>query len=159
MDDFEGDIVVVAFTDVVALLVVVENWFCPFGVEKTTLKTLLEAAEKAVFFIVVVVFKASLLKEEEEDEDKEVDEIAWFMFASCVCLFSVVFWRKKKISLWFLSKKKKAREIFTREDPKLEQKSIKRTTSVFFSRYLERENKSLLRRSAARCWCDDENDE
>ena len=96
MDDFE-DIVVVAFTDVVALLVVVENWFCPFGVEKTTLKTLLlEAAEKAVFFIVVVVvvFKASL-KEEEEEEDKEVDEIAWFMVALCVCLFSV-FWRRKK---------------------------------------------------------------
>ena len=111
MDDFEGDIVVVAFTDVVALLVVVENWFCPFGVEKTTLKTLLEAAEKAVFFIVVVVFKASLLKEEEEDEDKEVDEIAWFMFASCVCLFSV-FWRKKKFFVVSVEKKK-AREIFT----------------------------------------------
>ena len=82
MDDFEGDIVVVAFTDVVALLVVVvENWFCPFGAE-TTLKTLLEAAEKALFFI--VVFKASL-KEEEEEEDKEVDEIAkWFMLFVCV---------------------------------------------------------------------------
>ena len=159
MDDFEGDIVVVAFTDVVALLVVVENWFCPFGVEKTTLKTLLEAAEKAVFFIVVVVFKASLLKEEEEDEDKEVDEIAWFMFASCVCLFSV-FWRKKKFLCGFCRKKKGERDFYLREDPfSLEQKSIKRTTSVFFSRYLERENKSLLRRSAARCWCDDENDE
>jgi len=97
LDDFEDNVVVVAFTDVVALLVVVvENWFCPFGVEKTTLlKTLLEAAEKAVFFI-VVVFKASSLKEEEEEEDKEVDEIAWgFMFALCACLFSV-FWRKKK---------------------------------------------------------------
>jgi len=82
LDDFED-------------IVVVENWFCPFGVEKTTLKTLLEAAEKAVFFI-VVVFKASLLKEEEEEEDKEVDEIAWgFMFALRACLFSV-FWRKKK---------------------------------------------------------------
>ena len=90
MDDFEEDIVVVAFTDVVALLVVVVvvvgNWFCPFGVEKTTLKTLLEAAEKAVFFIVVVVVFASFLKEEEE-EDTEVDEIiAWFIFA-CVFLF------------------------------------------------------------------------
>ena len=97
MDDFE-DIVVVAFTDVVALLVVVvvvENWFCPFGVEKTTLKTLLEAAEKAVFFI-VVVFKASL-KEEEEEEDKEVDEIAWFMFALCVSLFCLLAKEKKKI--------------------------------------------------------------
>tara|TARA_Y100000739_G_scaffold116233_1_gene99908 strand:- start:854 stop:982 length:129 start_codon:yes stop_codon:yes gene_type:complete len=40
LDDVE-DIVVVAFTEVVALLVVVvENWFCPFGAE-TTLKTLL----------------------------------------------------------------------------------------------------------------------
>ena len=101
MDDFE-DIVVVAFTDVVALLVVVvvvENWFCPFGVEKTTLKTLLEAAEKAVFFIVVVVvFKASL-KEEEEEEDKEVDEIAWgFMFASCVSLFCLLAKKKKILS-------------------------------------------------------------
>ena len=83
MDDFED-------------IVVVENWFCPFGAEKTTLKTLLlEAAERAVFFI-VVVFKASSLKEEEEEDDKEVDEIAWgFMFALCACLFSV-FWRKKK---------------------------------------------------------------
>ena len=116
MDDFEEDIVVVAFTDVVALLVVVGvvvgNWFCPFGVEKTTLKTLLEAAEKAVFFIVVVVFKASLLKEEEEDEDKEVDEIAWFMFASCVSLFCLLAKKKKNFFLG-LSKKKKAREIFT----------------------------------------------
>lgn len=65
--------------------------------------------------------------------------------------------RKKKNSFLWLSKnlKKKAREIFTREDPKLEQKSIKRTRAFFFS--LESENKSLLR-SAAR-WCDDENDE
>ena len=81
MDDVED--IVVAFTEVVALLVVVvvENWFCPFGAE-TTLKTLLEAAEKALFFI--VVFKASL-KEEEEEEDKEVDEIAkWFMLFVCV---------------------------------------------------------------------------
>ena len=103
--------------------------------EKTTLlKTLLEAAEKAVFFI-VVVFKASSLKEEEEEEDKEVDEIAWgFMFALCACLFSV-FWRKKKNFFLWLSKnfkKKKAREIFTREDLSLEQKSIKRTRAFFF---------------------------
>ena len=83
LDDFED-------------IVVVENWFCPFGVEKTTLKTLLEAAEKAVFFI-VVVFKASLLKEEEEEDDKEVDEIAWgFMFALCVSLFCLLAKKKKK---------------------------------------------------------------
>ena len=89
MDDVED--IVVAFTEVVALLVVVvvENWFCPFGAE-TTLKTLLEAAEKAVFFI--VVFKASL-KEEEEEEDKEVDEIAkWFILF--VCVSSSKLWRE-----------------------------------------------------------------
>ena len=117
MDDFEEDIVVVAFTDVVALLVVVGvvvgNWFCPFGVEKTTLKTLLEAAEKAVFFIVVVVFKASLLKEEEEDEDKEVDEIAkWFMLF--VCVSSSKLWRetrlRKRKSFFF---KKKRGDFYT----------------------------------------------
>ena len=120
MDDFE-DVVVVAFTDVVALLVVVGvvvgNWFCPFGVEKTTLKTLLEAAEKAVFFI-VVVFKASLLKEEEEEDDKEVDEIAWgFMFALCgVSLFCLLAKKKKKFFLVAVEKlKKKRRERFLRE--------------------------------------------
>ena len=102
MDDVED--IVVAFTEVVALLVVVvvENWFCPFGAE-TTLKTLLEAAEKALFFI--VVFKASL-KEEEEEEDKEVDEIAkWFMLF--VCVSSSKLWKdlssKAKVSF---SKKK-----------------------------------------------------
>ena len=76
-----------------------------------------------------------------------------------VCVSFLSFGEKKKIFFVVSVEKKKAREFFTREDPKLEQKSIKRTTSVFFSRYLERENKSLLRRSAARCWCDDENDE
>ena len=82
MDDFED-------------IVVVENWFCPFGAEKTTVKTLLEAAERAVFFV-VVVFKASLLKEEEEEDDKEMDEIAWgFMFASCVSLFCLLAKKKK----------------------------------------------------------------
>ena len=107
MDDVE-DIIVVAFTElVVALLVVVvvENWFCPFERAETTLKTLLEAAERAVFFIVVVVVVfASFLKEEEE-EDTEVDEIiAWFIFA-CVFLFLAneflcgsrkLFFKKKK---------------------------------------------------------------
>ena len=79
------DDIIVALTEVVALLVVVENWFCPFGVEKTTvlLKTLLEAAEKAVFFIVVFALK-------EEEEETEEDEIAWFIV---VCISSV-FWRK-----------------------------------------------------------------
>ena len=105
MDDVED--IVVAFTEVVALLVVVvvENWFCPFGAE-TTLKTLLEAAEKALFFI--VVFKASL-KEEEEEEDKEVDEIAkWFMLFVCVSSQVVerLVFESEKVSF---SKKKKRR--------------------------------------------------
>ena len=106
MDDVED--IVVAFTEVVALLVVVvENWFCPFGAE-TTLKTLLEAAEKALFFI--VVFKASL-KEEEEEEDKEVDEIAkWFMLFVCVSS-QVVERDSSSKAKKFLFKKKK--EIFT----------------------------------------------
>ena len=154
MDDFE-DIVVVAFTDVVALLVVVvvvvENWFCPFGVEKTTLKTLLEAAEKAVFFI-VVVFKASLLKEEEEEEDKEVDEIAWFMFASCVSLFCLLAEKKKKILCGCRKKKKGERDFYAKT---LSSKKVSKGRAFFFS--LESENKSLLRRAAR--WCDDENDE
>ena len=153
MDDFE-DIVVVAFTDVVALLVVVvvvENWFCPFGVEKTTLKTLLEAAEKAVFFIVVVVvFKASL-KEEEEEEDKEVDEIAWFMFASCVSLFCLLA-KKKKFLCGCRKKKKGERDFYAKT---LSSKKVSKGRAFFFS--LESENKSLLRRAAR--WCDDENDE
>ena len=70
--DFD-DIIVIA-TEVFALLVVVvvENWFCPFGAKTTTvLKTLLEAAE-AVFFIVVFALK-------EEEEEEETDEIAWFI--------------------------------------------------------------------------------
>ena len=126
MDDFEEDIVVVAFTDVVALLVVVGvvvgNWFCPFGVEKTTLKTLLEAAEKAVFFIVVVVVFASFLKEEEE-EDTEVDEIiAWFIFA-CVFLFLTNEFLCGSRKLFF---KKKRRDFYTT----LEQVS---RTSVFLT--------------------------
>ena len=131
MDDFE-DIVVVAFTDVVALLVVVvENWFCPFGVEKTTLKTLLEAAEKAVFFIVVVVvFKASL-KEEEEEEDKEVDEIAWFMFASCVSLFCLL--EKKKNFLCGCRKKKKGERDFYARRPLSRAKKYQKDER-FFSR-------------------------
>ena len=119
MDDFEDIVVVVAFTDVVALLVVVvvvENWFCPFGVEKTTLKTLLEAAEKAVFFI-VVVFKASLLKEEEEEDDKEVDEIAWFMFALCCVSLFCLLAKKEKFLCGCRKTKKKRRERFLREDP------------------------------------------
>tara|TARA_B100001142_G_scaffold21487_1_gene19805 strand:- start:304 stop:732 length:429 start_codon:yes stop_codon:yes gene_type:complete len=105
LDDVED--IVVAFTEVVALLVVVvvENWFCPFGAE-TTLKTLLEAAEKALFFI--VVFKASL-KEEEEEEDKEVDEIAkWFMLF--VCVSSSKLWRETRLrKRKFLFQKKKRR--------------------------------------------------
>ena len=143
MDDFED-------------IVVVENWFCPFGVEKTTLKTLLEAAEKAVFFI-VVVFKASLLKEEEEEEDKEVDEIAWgFMFALCVSLFCLLEKKKKKfLSCGCRKTKKKGERDFYARRPKLSSKKVSKGRAFFFS--LESENKSLLRRAAR--WCDDENDE
>ena len=133
MDDVED--IVVAFTEVVALLVVVvvENWFCPFGAE-TTLKTLLEAAEKALFFI--VVFKASL-KEEEEEEDKEVDEIAkWFILF--VCVSSSKLWRETCLrKRKFLFQKKK--EIFTLD---LKRQASKCQASVFL-----RQSEQIFRRA------------
>ena len=66
-----------------------------------------------------------------------------------VCVSFLSFGEKKKIFFVAVEKKKRReRFLLTREDPKLEQKSIKRTTSVFFSRYLESENKSSQKRGA-----------
>jgi putative Ca2+/H+ antiporter (TMEM165/GDT1 family) len=129
LDDVED--IVVAFTEVVALLVVVvvENWFCPFGAE-TTLKTLLEAAEKALFFI--VVFKASL-KEEEEEEDKEVDEIAkWFMLFVCgerlVFESEIISFSKKKEEIFTLDLKRRARtcqaSVFLRQSEQIFRRAL-----------------------------------
>ena len=127
MDDFED-------------VVVVENWFCPFGAEKTTLKTLLEAAEKAVFFI-VVVFKASLLREEEEEDDKEVDEIAWgFMFAFVRVSFLSFGEKKKKFLCGCRKTKKKRRERFLREKTFLSSKKVAKGRAFFF---LARERKQI----------------
>ena len=135
MDDVED--IVVAFTEVVALLVVVvvENWFCPFGAE-TTLKTLLEAAEKALFFI--VVFKASL-KEEEEEEDKEVDEIAkWFMLF--VCVSSSKLWRETRLRKRKFLFQKKKEEIFFTLDLKRQARTCQ--ASVFL-----RQSEQIFRRA------------